>query len=178
MVLFLSWFYFIHFWVYLFVFCCFVLIYTVSVTWQLKNLCKYCCVQRARWQTIRRRKTQAIIRWCLFLIYFMHAPLPMQYFMLWLFSFHFPHVITYVHLFVCLFALFTLHLLHFIHLLAVPGHALLWLSPIPSHPVPSHPIPSRPVPSHPVPSRPIPSRPIPYIKTFGDCFRLHRFLSR
>jgi hypothetical protein len=53
-----------------------------------------------------------------FLIYFKHVPLSMQYYMLWWFSFHFPHVITYVDLFACLLALFTLHLLHFtLHLL-------------------------------------------------------------
>jgi hypothetical protein len=32
--------------------------------------------------------------------------------------------------------------------------------------------------SHPVLSCPVPSHPIPDIKTFGDCFRLHRFLAR
>jgi hypothetical protein len=61
-------------------------------------------------------------------------------------------------------------------ILAVPGHALLWLSAIPfrsvpSRAFPSHPIlPPFPVASHPIASRPvawhpIPSRPIPYIKT-------------
>jgi hypothetical protein len=32
-------------------------------------------------------------------------------------------------------------------ILAVPGHVLLWLSPIPSRPVPSHPTPSHRIPS-------------------------------
>jgi hypothetical protein len=81
--------------------------------------------------------------------------------------------------------------LHFVfnqrvtQLFFVPGHALLWLSPIPSHPIPSHTVPSRPGPSHPVykstcvfECKVVSQLQRNRWRTFGDCFRLHCFLAR
>jgi hypothetical protein len=62
-----------------------------------------------------------------------------------------------------------LEVLRYLSVIAVPGHALPWLSPIPSRHAPSRPVvspsaPSYTIPSHPVISRRVPSRPV-YLKT-------------
>jgi hypothetical protein len=67
--------------------------------------------------------------------------------------------------------------------LAVPGNALLWLSPIPSRrapsrPVPPHPFPSRSISSLPVPSRPAPSRPVGSLPAPSYTIPSHPVLSR